>query len=161
MAVVWLLLWVPVLWLVAATAIHFPAWVTGRGVDVEGAVQRAARAAAYQITSESYADANPRIDPAKALAEARAYLAENLRLDPDTLAPEPGSWFAAAPTIHVAVANGPFPQELEIPGYPQTRVTFPTAGVIVLVDGVLRTPVPAEEHVTVWAAARVYRRGGP
>lgn len=157
----WLVLWAPVLWFAALTVIHLPGWINIRGVDAEGALQRAARAAAYQITQASYAEGRPWIDPVAAETVARQYLADNLRLAPGTLEPLPGSWLVVAPQVHVAVANGPFPQVTTMPGYPGVQVTFPTPGVIVLVDGTIQTPAQMEERLVHWAAARVYRRGGP
>lgn len=157
----WTLIFVPLLWYVALLTMDFPSWVGARGVDVEGAVQRAAKAAAYQITSESYANADPRIDPTRAAAAAKEALAENLRLDPTTLSPHAGSWFNAAPGVQVLVANGPFPQTVDVPTHPRTRVTFPTAGVVLTLEGTIRVPGQSERDISVWAAARVYREGGP
>lgn len=160
-AIVWLVILLPLLWFAALLTMNYPSWVGSKGVDIQGAVQRAAKAAAYQITPESYANADPQIDPVKAASAARSYLAENLRLDPATLAPRTGSWLADAPSVQLAVANGPFPQTLQVPGHPDVRVTFPTAGVLLFLDGTVRTPGQAMKPVSVWAAARVYRQGGP
>jgi hypothetical protein len=157
MATPWLLIWLMVLWLASMGVSHFPALVGATGVDIQGAVQRAAKAAVLAgITPESYAAADPRIDPNAALAAARRSLAENLRLDPATLQPREGSWFVDAPQVSLAIANGPFPQTLEVPGHSDVRVTFPTAGVLLFVDGAIWTPGRPQNPVSAWAAARVY-----
>lgn len=157
--ILWVLILAPVLWLVALSTLHFPAFVAAKGVDIRGAVQRAAKAGAYQITAASYAEANPRIDPAAAGAAAQQYLAENLRLDPITLAPQAGSWLSAAPVVQLQIANGPFPQTLSVPGSAR-EITFPTAGVLIHFEVVVRTPGGTERPTVEWAAARVYQQGG-
>lgn len=157
MAVVWMLIWLPVLIFALAGVLHFPMFVGATGVDLQGAVQRAAKAAAMQITAKSYASANPEIDPVEADKAAREYLAQNLRLDPLTLEPRRGSWLARAPQVSLAIANGPFPQTITPPGADGPAVEFPMAGVILRVDAAIWTPGRAETETTVWAAARVHR----
>lgn len=149
----------PVLWLVILSILHFPAFVAAKGVDIRGAVQRAAKAGAYQITPASYADAQPRIDPVAAGAAAQQYLAENLHLDLVSLEPMAGSWLSAAPVIQLQVASGPFPETLTVPGT-EREVTFPTAGVLLHVEAVVRTPGGTERVAVEWAAARIYQEGG-
>ncbi len=74
------------------------------------AVNRAAKAAAYQVSPPSYSVGLPTIDPVKGDAAFRSLLAHNLSLGPVDLKPtERNSRIAGAPEYNLFVYNGPFP----------------------------------------------------
>lgn len=65
--------------------------VTVHDLDVQKALERAAKAAVMQVTKESQADGRPRINTANAQAIFQQQLAKNLGLDEITLSPLAGS----------------------------------------------------------------------
>jgi len=73
------------------------------------ALNRATKAAAWQITSHSYAIGAPQVDPVEAENKFREMLAENLRLDSLSLASR-NYRIRGTPTYQLLVFNGPFPQ---------------------------------------------------
>ncbi|CAI6080305.1 hypothetical protein [Cohnella sp. JJ-181] len=83
---------------------------TALGTLHEGkrAVDRAVHAAAQQLDRTKLEEGTLSIDPTAARAAARAYLAANLRLDPD-LSPLEGEWLETAPEIvEFAIINEQF-----------------------------------------------------
>lgn len=74
--------------------------------DLHKVVTVAVRSGAHMITPKSQAVADPRIDPDKAHSVFRSFLAKNLGLYEDTLAPLPYSSVAAPIEYHFFVYNG-------------------------------------------------------
>lgn len=105
-ALVWLLAVVPLAFAAVTYAVTLTQAVTATDVDLQGAIEEAARAAAMQVTADSQAAGDPRVDPARAHAAFRAKLAKNLGLDGTTLAPLVGSELAQAPSYVLVVYNG-------------------------------------------------------
>ncbi len=102
---VWALLIMASLLLAWTGTVRITQEVTASDVDLQRAVQEAARAAAYQVTPESQASGSPRIGEAAARAAFEQKLRENLGLGAN-LAPLPGTALARAPRYSLAVYNG-------------------------------------------------------
>ncbi len=78
-------------------------------IDLQGAVDSAARACASCVDVESQANADIRINPIEADAAFRYELARNLGLDESTLAPLANSGVSEAPAYQLAIINGTNP----------------------------------------------------
>lgn len=76
--------------------------------NIENNIEIAALASA-EATPDSLASNNPQIDPLQAEATFKDILAENLRLNPGTLAPLLNSRIRYTPLYSVYTYNGPFP----------------------------------------------------
>lgn len=103
--VIWFLLFLPLLLMSTVYIVTQGQAVTGADVDLQGALNTAARAAAMQVSPESQAGGLPRIDAAKAHAAFRTYLAQNLGLSAD-LSPLSGSLLAETPDYELVIYNG-------------------------------------------------------
>lgn len=122
-------------------------------------LNRATKAAAFQITLPSYAVGMPVIDPAEADAAFREYLARNLRLDPLTLEPlEGNARLKSAPNYTLYVYNGPFPYRYVNAEYGiDITLNNPTAiGLLKVKFG--GTVLPQDITIRRWATAEVHER---
>lgn len=105
-AIIWLLLFLPLL---LSSVIYISTQtqaVTATDVDLRGALEVAAKSAAMQVTADSQAAGDPRVGAANAHAAFRRSLAQNLGLNQTTLAPLSGSMLKAAPSYVLVVYNG-------------------------------------------------------
>lgn len=105
-AAVALLIVVPLLLAVLAAAVGAVHSVSVSDVDLQEAVACAAKAAAMSVEPASQAAGTPRVATALAHSAFRSELARNMGLDPATLAPLPGSFYARAPRYWLVVYNG-------------------------------------------------------
>jgi hypothetical protein len=101
------LLIIPFLLIMASYMIEHSQTVFHYDLSTQQAVTEAIRAAALNdVDSASQANGDPMIKPDDAYQVFKQVLAENLNLDPSTLAPQAGSGLSAAPEIHFVVFNG-------------------------------------------------------
>ncbi|MDK2816249.1 MAG: hypothetical protein PWR22_878 [Moorella sp. (in: firmicutes)] len=105
-ALIWFLVFLPVLMLAMAYLADYTQATTESDIDVQRALEMAVRAAAMQVTPDSQANGQPRINTAAAHAVFRRKLAENLGLDPNTLTPLKGSAMKTRPDYVLVVYNG-------------------------------------------------------
>ncbi len=104
-AVIWLLVLIPLFLITVSTSIGIVQAVTGSDIDLQRAVELAAKAAAMQVTEESQAAGEPFINAAAAHLTFRSILAENIGLNAD-MTPKPGSMAGKAPDYVLVVYNG-------------------------------------------------------
>ncbi|MBO8160688.1 MAG: hypothetical protein H0Z24_03545 [Thermosipho sp. (in: Bacteria)] len=104
--ILWVLLLIPVLYLATTYTVIQVQVITGADVDLQGGLNSAVKAAAAQVTDDSQADGNPRINTNIAHLAFRQELARNLGLDQTTLTPLTGSLLAEAPNYILIVYNG-------------------------------------------------------
>ena len=107
-AMVAVLILVPVMVLVLVLS-YDTADLTHTGSWFQESINRATKAAAFQITGISYASGAPQIDPPTAEDRFREILAQNMHLNPVTLEPQ-NDRVKTTPTYALLVFNGPFPQ---------------------------------------------------
>lgn len=125
----WFLGVVPLLVLVLAFSFELTE-LTYTANWLQEALNRSAKAAAFQITPESYAVDQPQIDPIRAEDAFRALLAHNLRLDPLTLRPAPNARLREPPVYVLDIYNGPFPFRYVDPAYGLDVVLTEPAAVV-------------------------------
>jgi hypothetical protein len=89
-----------------AFAAQYPRFVVQSDLGLGRAVAEAARAAASCVDKRSQAEGDPRIDPDLADQVFVSMLAKNLKLDPTTLAPLPGSGLSGFSSYVLFVYNG-------------------------------------------------------
>jgi len=160
----------------------------GADVDLQGAVEQAAYAAANGVDNTSQANGTPYIDPAKAHAYFKTYLAKNLMLDPVTLAPGEKSGLKSTPEYQLLVVNGDNPYtekgyvyggssegvvDVSIPvtlgisadgidlsgaGERQTTIKLPSCVVFVKAELGEVVAKNAERETVRWAVGRLIRR---
>jgi len=133
----------PVIWLLAFTAAFLALWhmvldtaltVTAADLAAQGALDRATKAAAWQMTAESLAAGEPQIDRVQAAAAFYRLLAADLRLDPATLEPQAGSPLADKPRVSLLVYNGPSFPYVFVPR-PGLQITLESPGAVAVLDG--------------------------
>lgn len=108
---------------------------------IQGALNRAAKAAAQEFVADRLAGGDPVIDPTRAITVAVQHLAAEWHLHPVTLWPEPGSPLTARPRIEVVTYNGPaFPYVYDLS--PGVNVTLTYPGVVIVVEGKIGVIVP-------------------
>lgn len=108
-AFVWFLITVPALVISLALAVEITE-LTQTAAWFQEALNRSAKAAAFQIRPESYAVGQPELDPVAAEDAFRAILAHNLNLDPLTLAPLSANGRLTEPPVYTLIVhNGPWP----------------------------------------------------
>lgn len=105
-AIIWTLLFIPVLLFAMGYAVQQTQAVTGADINLQGAVNSAVKAAAGMVTDDSQAAGEPRINTALAHAMFRHELAENLGLDELTFEPLSGSLISEKPEYTLIVYNG-------------------------------------------------------
>lgn len=105
-ATIWLLLFLPVLFISAAFLANETVAVTSSDVDLTRALESACKAAAMQVTADSQAAGAPRIGAYQALNAFLDAFAENLGLDRATLSPTAGSVLKKPPSFYFLVYNG-------------------------------------------------------
>jgi len=100
-----LLILIPLLLVAAVGSTETARLNSGSNIDVQGALDQAVKAAAMCVDPSSQANGDPRIDPDKAHAQFRYYLAANLKLD-SSLNPVQGSRVTETPAYTFVVVNG-------------------------------------------------------
>jgi len=80
--------------------------VTHTEIDFNESLKKAVKAAANQVTERSQAEGDPRISSDRAHAAFRAILADNLKLDPVSMAPLSSSPLKAPMRYSLIVYNG-------------------------------------------------------
>ncbi|AKX95732.1 hypothetical protein MTHERMOG20_23440 [Moorella thermoacetica] len=105
-ALIWFLIFLPVLMLGMAYLADYTQATTESDIDVQRALEMAVRAAAMQVTPDSQAAGHPRINIVAANIAFRRELASNLGLDANTLAPLKGSAMKTRPDYTLVVYNG-------------------------------------------------------
>ncbi|WP_338826352.1 hypothetical protein MTBGP_11640 [Moorella thermoacetica] len=105
-ALIWFLIFLPVLMLVMAYLADYTQATTESDIDVQRALEMAVRAAAMQVTTDSQAAGHPRINIVAANIAFRRELASNLGLDANTLEPLKGSAMKTRPDYVLVVYNG-------------------------------------------------------
>lgn len=103
---VFALVLLPLFVFLIAFAAQYPRFVVQSDLGLGRAVAEAARAAASCVNKRSQAEGDPRIDPDLADQVFVSMLAKNLKLDPTTLAPLPGSGLSGFPGYVLLVYNG-------------------------------------------------------
>lgn len=105
-AVIWLLIFLPLLLSAAVFMVDYAQGITESDVDVQRGLEQATKAAAMMVTADSQAAGRPKINTARALVAFNKELAANLGLDVNTLAPLAGSAMKAKPDYVLVVYNG-------------------------------------------------------
>lgn len=126
----------------------------------QNALDRAVKAAVMKgVTLSSLANDAPYIDSTQAQAAFKVALAENLHLDPVTLAPLDSSGLVAeAPAVQLLVYNGPFPYYYSNPAY-HVSATFTKPGVLAMIDVKVASPfLKQPQLMKLWAKSELYKK---
>ncbi|WP_207641017.1 hypothetical protein [Desulfofalx alkaliphila] len=75
-------------------------------LDFQESLKKAVKAATHQVTDRSRAEGDPRIHSNNAHEAFTSMLADNLKLNPDSLTPLDGSPLAEAPIYSLIIYNG-------------------------------------------------------
>lgn len=105
-ALVLLLLIIPLLIIVFTSRLEYSNVVTSIELDLQESLKKSIKAAANQVTERSQAEGNPRIHSDQAHEAFKVILADNLKLNPVSLAPMPHSPLASPPAYSLVVYNG-------------------------------------------------------
>lgn len=104
--IIWILLFMPFLLMATNYTITQTQAVTGADIDLQAAVQSAVKAAAGQVTSDSQAAGDARVNTVIGHSAFRRELARNLGLDQTTFSPLSGSFLIEAPEYVLVIYNG-------------------------------------------------------
>ncbi|OPX94074.1 MAG: hypothetical protein A4E53_00121 [Pelotomaculum sp. PtaB.Bin104] len=92
--------------LILISDVEIPRDKHGSDIDLQKAIEQAAYAAANGVDTTSQANNTPYVDPVKAHAYFRHFLAKNLLLDDVTLEPLGNSGLKSAPQYELLIVNG-------------------------------------------------------
>jgi len=100
-----MLIIIPLFLVTVSTSIGTVQAVTGADIDLQRAVELAAKAATMQVTEKSQAEGKPSIGATSAHLAFRSILAENIGLNAD-MTPKAGSMAGVAPDYVLVIYNG-------------------------------------------------------
>lgn len=119
---------------------------------IQGALNRAAVAAAQQYNPDALSVGHPMIDVTRAEITARQHVARELKLDPVSLHPLPQSPLVQPANLAVYVHNGPFPYVYSPRPGVSVRLQYP--GVVLIMDATVGIAAPLKAGDTTRTISR-------